>query len=148
MWIVVANSSMARILSASAAEGPLVELECLAHPASRLPDRELVSDRLGSAQGSRGRVHSTTMTSEVTPKEEEAIRFAEQIAGKLRHAHAAHEFDRLAIIAAPRFLGLLRERMGPAVTRSITGTLDKDLAMLAPEEIRARLPEKLYSTLQ
>ncbi len=146
-WIIVANSSMARILSTAGAREPLVELECLAHPASRLPDGALASDRPGSAQGSGGRAHGA-MNPGVSPREEEAIRFAEQIAGRLRHAHASHEFDRLAIVAAPRFLGLLRERMGPAVTRTIAETLDKDLAMLPPDEIRARLPERLYTTLQ
>jgi protein required for attachment to host cells len=147
MWIVVANSSMARILSTSGAREPLVELECLAHPGSRLPDRDLASDRLGSAQGIRRGTHGV-MSPEVAPRDEEAIRFAEQIAGKLRHAHAAHEFDKLAIVASPRFLGLLRERMTPALRHAIAGTLDKDFATLPPEEIRARLPERLYSTLQ
>ena len=147
MWVLVANSTLARILSAPTADGPLVELECLSHTAGRMLDQQLVSDRPGRAFDSHGPGRHS-MEQEVDPKQEEAIRFAEHIAAKLRKAHTAHEFDHLAIVAAPRFLGLLRERIGPAVTRSLTETVDKDLAMLSPDEIRARLPERLYSALQ
>lgn len=146
MWIVVANSSLARILAAPTPAGPLVELECLSHTAGRMLDRQLASDRAGSLMGSGGHVHGA-MNAETTPKQEEAIRFAEQIAARLRKGHAAHEFDQLAIVAAPRFLGLLRERIGPVVTRSLTETVDKDLAMLSPAEIRVRLPERLYASV-
>lgn len=145
-WIVVANSSMARILAAQAPDGPLVELECLSHPAGRVPDRQLVSDRPGRSHDAAG-VARHAMETEVTPKQEESIRFADEIAEKLRKAHAAHEFSALAIVAAPRFLGLLRERIGPVVSRSLTATLDKDLATLPAEEIRARLPKTALSSL-
>jgi protein required for attachment to host cells len=144
MWIVVANSSLARIMSAPTPDGPLVELECLSHTAGRMLDQQLVSDRPGRSHDAAG-VARHAMESEVTPKQEEAIRFADHVAATLRKAHAAHEFDYLAIVAAPRFLGLLRERIGPAVTRTLTETVDKDLAMLSPAEIRGRLPERLYS---
>jgi protein required for attachment to host cells len=144
MWIVVANSSLARILAAPTPDGPLVELECLSHAAGRMLDQQLISDRPGRAFDSSGHTRHA-LESEVSPKQEEAIRFADHLAGKLRKAHAAHEFDHLAIVAAPRFLGLLRERIGPAVTRSLTETVDKDLAMLSPQEIRGRLAERLFS---
>lgn len=144
MWVVVANTTVARILSAAGPTEPLVERECLSHTAGRLRDHELVSDRPGRTFDSHGPGRHS-MESQVGPKEEEAIRFADQIAGKLRHAHAAHEFEHLAIVAAPRFLGLLRERIGPAVTRTLTETVDKDLALASPAEIRARLGERLYS---
>jgi protein required for attachment to host cells len=147
MWIVVANSSMARIMAAPTPDGPLIELECLSHAAGRVPEQQLVSDRPGRSHDAAG-VARHAMETEVTPRQEESIRFADEIAERLRKAHAAREFGALTIVAAPRFLGLLRERIGPAVRRSLTGTLDKDLAMLPIEEIRARLPEKLYSTLQ
>lgn len=144
MWIVVANSSMARILSIAGPQEPLVELECLSHSAGRLLDQQLVSDRPGRSHDAAG-VARHAMETEVTPKQEEALRFAEEVAARLRKAHAAHLFDHLTIVAAPRFLGLLRERIGPEVTRSLKETVDKDLAMMSPAEIRARLPEHLCS---
>mgnify|MGYP002785504010 CR=1 FL=1 len=143
MWVVVANASVARILSAKTPTGPLVELECLSHSAGRVRDQDLVSDRPGRAFDRHGPGRHA-MQREVGPHEEEAARFADQIASRLRRAHSTHEFDRLAIVAAPRFLGLLRERIGPNVTRSLTDTVDKDLAMASPGDIRSRLPERLY----
>ena len=147
MWVLVANSAQARILTAASPSGALEEFECLAHPASRLRDQDIASDRPGRTfdrygPGRHGKAP------EVTPREEEAVRFAEQVAARLRQAHATGEFDRLTIVAAPHFLGLLRERLGPQVSKAVVETLDKDFATLAPAEIRARLPERLYSTLQ
>lgn len=146
-WVLVANSSLARILAAPTATGGLEELECLSHPASRLRDQDIASDRPGRTFDSLGPGRHGKAP-EVTPREQEAIRFAEQVAARLRAAHAAGDFDRLAIVAAPRFLGLLRERLDPQVGKAIVETLDKDLGMLSPAQIRARLPARLYSALQ
>ena len=147
MWVVVANSSAARILAAPTPEGALEELECYAHPASRMRDQDIASDRPGRAFDSvGGRRHA--MENEVGPKDQEAVRFAEQLAARLNDARAAGEFDQVILVAGPRFLGLLRERLGPQVENVVASTVDKDLAKLSVPEVRRRLPERLYSVLQ
>ena len=88
------------------------------------------------------------MENEVGPKDQEAVRFAEQLAARLNDARAAGEFDQVILVAGPRFLGLLRERLGPQVENVVASTVDKDLAKLSLPEVRRRLPERLYSALQ
>jgi len=146
MWVVVANSSAARILAAPTPDGALEELECYAHPASRMRDQDIASDRPGSVMSAGGGRHA--MENEVGPKDQEAVRFAEQLAARLNDARAAGEFDQVILVAGPRFLGLLRERLGPQVENVVASTVDKDLAKLSLPEVRRRLPERLYSALQ
>ncbi|MES9844878.1 MAG: host attachment protein, partial [Candidatus Sedimenticola sp. 6PFRAG5] len=46
-WIVVADTSRARIFSADKPASSLVEIQTLAHPESRLHEGDLVSDKAG-----------------------------------------------------------------------------------------------------
>ena len=78
------------------------------------------------------------------PKENEAIKFAIEIANRLNAARARGEFDRLGLVAAPAFLGLLRERLSPETRAIVEFEVDKDLLHLPPQEIRDRLPERLF----
>ena len=141
-WILVADSSVARIFVPKGPTGPLVEIESLSHTASRLHDRDLASDKPGRTFDSMGAGrHSKEL--EVSPKEEEAVRFAEQLASRVNSARAAGEIDGLMVIAAPRFLGLLRQRLDPSTHKIVSFELDRDLTRLGPEEIRSHLPERL-----
>ena len=144
LYVLVADSAVARIFTARGPDGPLNEVESLSHTASRLHERDLASDRPGRTFDSvGGGRHAKEL--EVSPKEEEAVRFAEQLAERMHAGRTAGEFDRLMVVAAPRYLGLLREKLDPA-TRALVGfELDKDLTRHIPEEIRSHLPEKLYS---
>jgi protein required for attachment to host cells len=143
LCVLVADSAVARIFTARGPDGPLNEVESLSHTASRLHERDLASDRPGRTFDSvGGGRHAKEL--EVSPKEEEAVRFAEQLAERMHAGRTAGEFDRLMVVAAPRFLGLLREKLDPA-TRALVGfELDKDLTRHIPEEIRSHLPGKLY----
>jgi protein required for attachment to host cells len=141
-WILVADSSVARIFVAKGPDGPLAEIESLSHTASRLHDRDLASDRPGRTFDSVGAGrHSKELG--VSPKEEEAVRFAEQLASRVNAARAANEIDRLMVVAAPRFLGLLRQRLDPPTHKIVAFELDRDLTRMGPEEIRSHLPDRL-----
>ena len=146
MWVLVANSSIARIFSAPAALGGLNEIESYSHSASRALDQELNADRPGRTFDSMGSGrHAKEAT--VSPKEEEAVRFAEQLAARLDEARAKGDLDALMIVAAPRFLGLLRQKLDPVTRDIVSLEIDQDLTRLAAKEIRKRLPERLYSDL-
>jgi protein required for attachment to host cells len=58
-------------------------------------------------------------------------------------ARAAGEIDGLMVVAAPRFLGLLRQRLDPTTHKIVAFELDRDLTRLGAEEIRTHLPERL-----
>lgn len=146
MWILVADKAKARIFLAEKPLGPITELEALVHPESRLHARDLVSDAPGRTFDRSGEGRHAKEPN-VDPKETEAIKFAIEIADRLEAARVRGEFDRLGLVAAPEFLGLLRERLGPETRALVEFEIDKDLMHLRPQEIRARLPERLFSAV-
>ncbi|HQT42758.1 MAG TPA: host attachment protein [Halothiobacillus sp.] len=156
-WVVVADAARARFFRvedntgahggsehapsvAASAHGALMEIKDLSHPASRLYDRELVSDAPGISNV-RGMSSRFGMQEIVLPKEEEAIRFAKEVADLLKHN--LEEFDRLYLIAAPHFLGLLRLDLDKGVRAKIAAELNQDLSAHSTEEIRRHLPADL-----
>ena len=132
-WIVVADSSRARIFTMEDADAPLHELKTLSHPESRLPARDLKTD------GTAFRDHGQDYQPSVDPKQQEALYFAKQIIELLEDARAKGELDELVLIAAPAFLGILRDRLSDATLRLVTKTIDKDLVQLRAAEIREYL---------
>jgi protein required for attachment to host cells len=143
-WILVADSSRARIFLADTASSPLVELESFTHPASRQHEQEITSDLPGKQNG-RGLNGSFAhaMSQETDPKHQEAINFAKEVAQHLNKSHSKNKFKQLIIAAAPNFLGLLRDNLTDSTRRSLTLQIDKNLTQHKPEDIRKHLPEYL-----
>jgi len=155
-WVVVADEARARFFrvdanpgahggsqyapSGEAMRGALVEIRDLSHPASRQHPGEMASDEPGVSNVSY--MHGKFgMDEKVQPKEEEAIRFAKEVAETLRHN--VGEFDGLYLIAAPHFLGLLRPGLDEGVAAKVAGEIAKDLSLHSVEDIRAHLPTQL-----
>lgn len=65
--------------------------------------------------------------------------FARMLADKLQKGRIEGKYDELVLIAAPRFLGLLRGTLDNATSQMIRGTLDKDYAGLKDRDLIARL---------
>ncbi|MGE5216012.1 MAG: host attachment protein [Chloroflexota bacterium] len=159
-WIVVANQAGAKIFTLApraprlkdlqapplSGEAPsrLVEREVLEHPEGRIKSQAINADRPGRSFASAG-ANRHAMTREVDPKRQEAIGFAQRVADYLESARRKEEVARLILVAAPEFLGLLRAVMTVELRRMIVEELSLDLAQMTPQEIRAHLPETLFS---
>lgn len=141
-WIVVADSSRARLFSAESTDGVLVEMKDLAHPQSRLHESELGSDQPGRSFDSGGEGRHA-MGKGVEPHEQEAIQFAREIGGYLQQQQAGGAFAKLAIIAAPAFLGHLRAEIGDKLKSCLFAEVDKNLVQHDVAEIRQHLPAHL-----
>lgn len=146
VWVVVASSTVARLFAAEAAAGPLEELEEMVHPEGRLHEQQLVSDLPGRTFDSTGAGRHAKEAG-VAPKEQEAVKFAIQVAERLEAGRTEGRFDALVIVAAPHFLGQLRGRLSPPTRDRVILELDQNLVHLGAREIREHLPERLYSTL-
>ncbi|MFP4611465.1 MAG: host attachment protein [Thiohalophilus sp.] len=143
-WILVADSSRARLFLADTASSPLVELETFTHPASRQHEQEITSDLPGKQNGKgMNGSFAHAMTQETDPKYQEAVNFAREVAQYLNKAHGKNKFRQLIIAAAPTFLGLLRDSLNTNTRRCLTLQLDKNLTQYKPENIRKHLPEYL-----
>ena len=142
IWILTANSGQATIFSAESQAAEPVQVVKMENPAARLKEMDLVSDRPGRTFDSfGGQRHAKAV--EVDAREHEEIMFAKSVADRLERGRLAHEFDRLVITAGPDFLGELRTHLGGPLKTMIAQEIDKDYTALKPEELRARLPERL-----
>ncbi len=158
-WIVVANNTAARIFTQAApaprlkdglalpGNGPersrLEERETLENPLGRVKAQAIDADRPGRTFQSAG-MSRHGVTREVDAKTQEVIRFARQVAERLESARRQGEVDRLILVAAPEFLGLLRQHFSAELRRIIDEEFSLDLLPMKAREIRAHLPETLF----
>lgn len=141
-WVVVADSTRARIFNAESASAGLSEMETLMHPEGRMHDREITSDLPGRSFDSKGSARHA-MEPPTDPKHELAIEFARTIARHLDAARVKKDYEQLVIVAAPTFLGLLREQLNNTCRKLVAFELNKNLVQNTPEEIRSHLPKLL-----
>ena len=134
-WVLVAESSRAKLYSANTRRGPLVELDTFVHPAGRMHEGDLVSDRPGSDGGAVGQGRHI-VADRTTAKKHENISFAKEIAGNLDEARHKGSFDKLILIAPPAFLGLLRDNLSKETMDRVTDQIDKNLVQQPAQVVR------------
>ena len=140
IWVVVADTSRARIFSAENARSEMVEIQTLTHPEARLHEGDLVSDKAGRERDSGATSHD--MGGQTSAKKEEEIRFANMLSHTLESGRTSGQFNKLYIVAAPGFLGTLRKHRSSALQKMVSAEVSKNLAAHAPSEIRKHLPER------
>lgn len=143
-WLVVADNSKARIFSVDSRTGPIEEIESIVHTQARLHEREMTSDLPGRGNGSNG-AGGHTYQDEVSPKEQDNINFAREVANELDVARKSNKFKQFILVAAPGFLGNLRRQLSAQTQNLACLELAKNLSHLNAREIRAHLPERLPS---
>jgi protein required for attachment to host cells len=134
-WVVVADSSHARIFQLRDAQHSLEELEDLANPLGRADNRQLQSDANAQFSSPEGARH--TYQPQETQVQHEVHQFARHLAHRLDTAAAQNKFQQLCLIAAPKFLGLLRDSLGKPARKMVVAELDKNFAAFARPDIEA-----------
>jgi len=141
-WVIVADAGHARIFSVEQPNSELDEIQTLTCPEARLHEGDLVSDSPGREHNASGSgSHDVGHTSDA--KQEAAIRFAEQVSEVIESGRIAGRFNRLYVIAAPAFLGILRKHYSSAISQLIAAEIDKNLTTHDALEIRKQLPKRL-----
>lgn len=144
IWLVIADNSRARIFTADSGTGPIDEIESIVHTEARLHERDMTSDLPGKGSG-KGGAGQHAYQDEISPKDQENINFAREIANELDAARKGNKFKRLVLVAAPGFLGNLRNQLNPQTQKLACFELAKNLSHLNAKEIREHLPERLPS---
>ncbi len=122
----MAESARARIFTMSGTEERLQEIADLSHPESRLHDTELSSDLPGRTFDSHGQGRHA-MEQATDPKEREAQAFAVEIARHIDRGRREGSFDALVLVAPPKFLGRLRQKLSKSARDTLVAELDKNL---------------------
>ncbi len=142
IWIVVADAGRARILSALRHDGQLKELFDLVNPDARLQDHDTLSDRAGHVtQGPAGMGHS--FEPRESHSEHIAETFAKDLCHRLNAARCSGELGRIYLLAAPKFLGLLRNNLDKETHKLVVQELATDLTRHPLIDIRNTLPAQL-----
>lgn len=137
-WILVADEARARVLEARRADGTITERESFIHEEGRQHARDVVADRLPRAQesvgGARHAIEPHTDLETV-----EAGRFAHELAAALESGRVGRAYERLVLVAPPRFLGTLRAVLSDEVHKHVVGSLPKDVTRESADDIRERV---------
>ncbi|MEH6456531.1 MAG: host attachment protein [Cocleimonas sp.] len=142
IWVVVADEAKARILSTSKSTEPLVEIQSFSSPEAHDREQDLVSDKPGKGSNGSGE-GKHAMDEKHTHKEQYALHFAKELGNLLEKNQQSKTYVKLIIVAAPRFLGLLRKELSKGVNELVSLEIDKDLTMMEPQAIREHLPQYL-----
>jgi protein required for attachment to host cells len=140
-WIVVADACRARFFAADRPAGPLIEMDSLSNPQARLHEGDLVTDRGGRDVSGNGGRHGLGTPN--AAKTESTQRFAGEVCAVLEAGRRRHAFDRLYVLSAPAFLGMLRQHQSNGLRSLVTREVAKDVTTQTPEQIRAQLPDYL-----
>ncbi len=126
-WVIVADESAATIYARKSQHGPLTELFQLANETGRKKIGELISDRGGRSFDSHGQGRHTMVKEQTGPKKRASVAFAKDIASRINNAVRDGSCDEIVLIAAPRFLGVLRDALEKAGNVIPAVTIDKEM---------------------
>ncbi len=141
-WILVANASSAKLFINNGPKKGLNKIKEFDHAASRSKAADLVSDRPGHNQGhgnGRGAYNPPT-----TPKQHEADQFALELARELDQGRTGNQYQRLILVAAPPFMGLLNKHLNGHIGHLVTDRLEKDYTKATDRELAGHLEGCIY----
>jgi protein required for attachment to host cells len=143
-YILVADASRARLIGADETLEGAEEIEDFVHPASRARSRELETD--AQTTSTSAPVAPRSSTEEPEPQEVEARKFAHELARTLQVARASGAFERLVLVAPPKFLGMLRQELDRATAKLVVASLDKEYTHESLEDTLAAIRREVATT--
>lgn len=142
VWVMVADAARARLFEMPLRGANMTEIACYAYPESRSPGQHASHDRLPRTQESGNAVRHA-IEPHTSLREKHLLQFAGMLQGTLQRGRLEGRYDHLVLVAPPRFLGVLRERLDKETRDCVIDELDHDLIGLSPTALRARLQTQL-----
>lgn len=141
-WILIADAATAHVVASSGKAADLAMVDDIRLQGNASPSRDLAADRPGRAFDRAGDGRHG-MEPQTDPHLVERERFAREIAAVLDEAAQRQRYDRLILVAPPKFMGLLRDILPSSVASKVSAELTKDLTMLSIHD----LPDHLAPVL-
>ncbi|HSQ05295.1 MAG TPA: host attachment protein [Burkholderiales bacterium] len=142
-WIVVADSSRARVFEMANKEKHLREVEDMVNPEGRANHRDLESDAAGHYYGRADRMQGPSAGTTVNAVEHEVEWFAKSVSQYLDKGRTERRYDRLYLVAAPKFLGLLRENLTKETRNTVSEELSKEVSWLDERDVESYIRDKI-----
>ncbi|HEY8100211.1 MAG TPA: host attachment protein [Burkholderiaceae bacterium] len=137
IWILAADNSRVRVFQELDHEHHLQEIQDFANPAGHASGRELETDSKGRYYGKGERSQAHTAEPDVDPIQHENELFSKEIGEFLDKARNEHRYDKLHVIAPPKFLGLLRKNLNKETQKLVGEEIVKDISWQGKHEIEA-----------
>ena len=125
--VVVADEYRAIIYARDTLTGPLRKLRTFTNETARMKTGDLLSDRGGRSFDSHGQGRHTMAVDKDAPQQQVAKAFAKDIAEMIAAESHKGTCRGYAVIAAPRFLGLLRQEFATAIREEPYASVAKDV---------------------
>jgi protein required for attachment to host cells len=141
-WVVVADGTRARIYENDGPNQGLTEVAGGTLKGDRRRSREIVSDRPGRSFDSKG-AGRHAMAYPTDADRHEHQEFARHVVDWIEAPRRRDRYDQLAIVAAPRTLGDIRDLLSDTSKSKVTCELDKDLVAATADDIVNALSDKI-----
>ena len=125
--VVVADEYRVIFYTRDRRNGPLKRLQTITNEPARMKTGELLADRGGRSFDSHGQGRHTMTSEKHSPKDQVAKTFAKQIAQIIASETHKGTCRGFALIAAPRFLGVLRREIATLTRAEPYASVDKDV---------------------
>lgn len=141
-WILVADNARARLFEMGTLESghPLLEIATFVNPEGR--GRGANPDRLPRVQESMNSARHA-VEPRISRREKSVDLFVEELNATLENGRVTHRYERLVLVALPHFLGKLRAKLNPQVSRHVVAEVPHELTTRQPDEIRSYLPQRV-----
>ena len=137
-WILSANRSSASLFESDWPSKSMRRIQDIPHPQGRMQNKDIDTDKPGRIFDSFGEGrHSTSPKQE--PTEHIAQQFALELAEMLNKGRLTNAYDKLVLIAEPKFLGVLRAALDKNTELLITQTVNKNLVDIKEEGLAVYL---------
>ena len=109
------------------------------NPLGRAKPQDTVTDDPGRHLNGMKSGQRSTWAPANAPDVIEEQRFAHRLGELLQKALARRQYESLAILAPPQFLGFLREAVGPRGRKHLARSIAKDLTVVNERDLPTRL---------
>lgn len=142
-WYIVASQKSVRVFTEVAAKPRIKLIQTVENPLAQEKKKDLVKKQAGKAVKSAGRFGvSRHVEIKNDPREQSVLQFARQIAKFLDGEKKQKNFQSLTIVAEPHFLGRVKSELTPAVKKTVTDWIQKDLQKTSKKQLEDFLLQK------
>lgn len=139
-WVLVANSSEAKLYGSKYLGSDLNLIEEFSHPEGRNKVSDIMADKSGHYQSQSGS-GGGSYAMHSAPLQIELGRFAQTLLTKLDQGLHSHDFKKLVVIAPPHMLGELKKDCHAKLKEYVLHFVDKDYTKMTRPELQAKLAE-------
>lgn len=145
--VLIADQKRLRVFESGANAAELNELAVFQNRSAALHERDLVSDRPGRVMNGSGMIRHA-YEPKTTERQMTLERWMKEIGGPLQDLLTSHDCKAVVLVASPRLLAALRNRLPVAVQSLIRVELRRDLAKLPANQLQKRVHDSIVKAVR